>query len=314
MKVSIIIPTINRPKNLEKCLKNLTINTNYKDYEIIIVDSSTSVNALKNNREIAEKFQARYVYEPRKGLSIARNTGIKNAKGDIIVFIDDDFIVARDWLKYIIRNYNDRNVMAVTGRMIDVVPNPLIKDILEQTLTFDRGNKKRIFCKKDLSLIKLLLAVKKIGKRHLGEYTPAPYGIGFGFCSFRKKVFEIVGLFDEKLGRGTPSQGGEDIDMYYRILKHGYKIVYEPKASVFHFHLFHSMKDLKDYSYKCGSSLAYFMKKYLHDPYVLALFIGYIVLSATSFVINIITRKEEHLNKVILLEFSSFLKNVLFNR
>jgi GT2 family glycosyltransferase len=81
------------------------------------------------------------------------------------------------------------------------------------------------------------------------------------------------------LGRGVLQMGSENVDMYYRILKKGYKIVYEPNSSIYHNHR-HTQKELIDYAYSCGVSIVSFTKKYFKkDPYVFALYTGNLLLT-----------------------------------
>ena len=87
-KYSIIIPVYNVEKYLRKCLDSVVKQT-FKDYEIIIVNDGTKDNSM----EIAEKYDATIIYQENQGLSAARNTGVRHAKGEYLIFLDsDDFI------------------------------------------------------------------------------------------------------------------------------------------------------------------------------------------------------------------------------
>lgn len=93
MKFSIVIPTINEGKYIERCLKSIKIQT-YRNKEIIIVDAYSKDNTIK----IAKRYTKKIFYEKRKGCAIARNVGAKHTKGEILVFVDADVILKKDFL------------------------------------------------------------------------------------------------------------------------------------------------------------------------------------------------------------------------
>ena len=70
----------------------------------------------KKNEELAPKLGVKYHYEERRRLAVARNTGIRISSGDIVVFADDDFIVDKDWISKLIKNFEDPEVVCCTGR------------------------------------------------------------------------------------------------------------------------------------------------------------------------------------------------------
>lgn len=93
MKFSIIVPVYNVERFLEKCLDSI-LNQDYSDYEIVAVNDGSqdnSANILERYKEKTDKLQV--IYQENKGLGGARNTGIKNAKGEYLFFLDsDDYI------------------------------------------------------------------------------------------------------------------------------------------------------------------------------------------------------------------------------
>ena len=103
MQASIIIPTINRPEHLKAALIS-TLNqiSPYEEYEIIVVDGSLTD---KNTQQVTERViaaypvhQIRYIWEPEPGLLSGRHRGAKDAKGQVLVFIDDDIEADKGWL------------------------------------------------------------------------------------------------------------------------------------------------------------------------------------------------------------------------
>jgi GT2 family glycosyltransferase len=271
-KVSVIICTKDRHEHLKTCLRSI-ISTDWPCNELIVVDSSINALTRDKNERLVRSVGGKYYYEDKRGLSAARNRGLKEAKGEIVIFADDDFIVNKGWIKNLIKNYDDYEVACCTGRMLSYRDDYASK-LFEKSLSFDKGNKKRVFTRKDISLIKLLRVIPFIGRKKLFDRTPIPWAIGHGFCSFRRCIFNKVGYFDEKLGAGTPSLGGEELDMFYRILKRGYKIAYEPTAVVFHNHR-QTLYEVIKAAYCAGASNKAFLSKYYtHDIYALTCYLG----------------------------------------
>jgi GT2 family glycosyltransferase len=135
----------------------------------------------------------------------------------------------------------------------------------EKYYGFDRGSIHRTFNHEDakLNLLVLVKALPHAGKRRITPVAPAPFSVGLGNnMMFRRKVFTEIGFFDEKLGAGTPTQAGDETDIFYRILKAGKTIVYEPKAIVFHKHR-QTYTDLVNAVYACGLGVAAFLKKHI---------------------------------------------------
>jgi len=275
LTVSVIVPTRNRPQILERCLDSIiSSHSSYAYDELILVDNGSDEVVARLNRQLAEKYRARYCWEGRRGVSFARNTGVKIARADIVVFADDDFIVDRDWVKNLLPNYEDEQVMGCAGRMI-----PYRRDeassLFNRTMGYDRGGSRRVFTASDASIIKLLKAVPLIGRMRLGDRAPVPWAIGSGFLSFRRCVFDEVGYLDEGLldPRVSTFCCGEDVDILYRVLKNGYKVVYEPKAVVSHDDP-QTIQDIVNKSYSYGVSRQVFFSKYRRDHYILVLCLG----------------------------------------
>ena len=94
MKISIIIPTYNRAKFLLEAV-NSVFNQTVKPFEIIVIDDGSN----DNTKEVLENLDVKYIYQKNRGVSSARNRGVKEAKGDWICFLDSDDIWLEDKLK-----------------------------------------------------------------------------------------------------------------------------------------------------------------------------------------------------------------------
>lgn len=297
--ISIIVRTKDRPDHLVACLRSILVT--YLDFpykEIIVVDSSDNSISKINQKEV-QKINGKYIYEHRKGHSFARNTGIKESSGKIVIFVDDDFLVDKDWIKNLIKNYDDSDIGCCTGNMLTYRKDN-VSNIFEESITFSKGDKKRIFTRRDTSIIKLLDCVFSIGEKRLDDKTPIPWVIGAGFCSFRRHIFDDIGYFDVSLNKG-----GEDLDMFYRILKVGYKIAYDPKAIIYHNHR-QSFDMVLLVAYSNGRGSRNLIEKYYkRDFYMSICFFGYFFLLLFSLIKS---SRKIHLQNMISAEMKGFLK------
>ena len=85
-------------KYLKKCLESV-FNQTYRDYEVIVVNDGTKDNSMK----IVDKYDVTTIYQENQGLSAARNTGVRYAKGEYLLFLDSDDYID----KYLLEKIND---------------------------------------------------------------------------------------------------------------------------------------------------------------------------------------------------------------
>ena len=228
--LTIIICTYNRAKYIGPLLESIAANDLAKsEYEIVLVDN----NCTDNTREICESFAAthrevsfRYTTEIEQGLSAARNRGIKEAKGDIIVSIDDDALVDPHYLRDYAEWFAVHPETAACGGPIEPLyetkepewMSPYTKALLTAWMTY--GDKPR-------------------------EYPKGRFP-GGGNAAYRKSVFEKVGLFNTELGRkGRNLMGAEEKDIFDKMHALGMQIIYLP-TPVLH-HIIPQAKLEKDY-------------------------------------------------------------------
>lgn len=120
---SIIIPTFNRAKSLKRTLKSIFSQNIYPafGFEVIVVDDGSN----DNTKEVASKFVTnyggcvKYFYHKNKGPAPARNLGLGEAKGKFAVFTDDDVVVDKNWLNNIKSAFDETNVEAIGGSVIN---------------------------------------------------------------------------------------------------------------------------------------------------------------------------------------------------
>ncbi len=150
------------------------------------------------------------ISNPHPGLSEARNLGIKNAGGDVIVFIDDDARADKNYISALLKNYEDKNVVGVSGKIL-----PKVKPNYPEELYWIGGFTYKGFPE---------------------ERCEVRNGHGCNM-SFRKEVFDKAGLFDVKLGRvGKKLVTAEETEFSIRALNSlpGSKIIYDPSVVVYH--------------------------------------------------------------------------------
>lgn len=220
--VSIVIPTCGRPDDLRRCLSALQAQQAERSVEVIVVDNRPGSGS---TREIASSFSGvRLVDEPRPGLSYARNAGFAAATGEILIAIDDDVSVPEGWLERLVAPFVRPEVMAVAGHVL-----PLELETESQCRFEAYGGLGKGFSR---------LEVDGGWFRSLRAAVPT-WNLGAtANAAFRAGIFRdpAIGLLDEALGAGTPTGCSEDSYLFYRILKAGHTIVYEPTAWVWHRH------------------------------------------------------------------------------
>ena len=102
-KFSIIVPVYNVEKYIDKCLRSI-VDQNFSDYEVIVVNDGTKDNSMG----IVKKYPFKIINQKNQGLSVARNTGVKEAKGDYLIFLDSDDYIDKDLLKCLSKSLKNK--------------------------------------------------------------------------------------------------------------------------------------------------------------------------------------------------------------
>lgn len=219
LSASVVICTRDRPELLARCLGSLATMLGPAD-EVLVVDNASRSAA---TQEVARAHPfVRYVHEPTPGLDVARNTGVRASKGEIVAFCDDDVSVGPAWLSRIKAAFLEDEVMAATGPLLAASLDTEAEYLFETRWGFNRG-----------------FAVRTFGPEYFAanRVRGVPvWEIGAGAnMAFRRSVFAAVGGFDERLDVGAAGCSG-DSEMWYRILAAGFRCRYEPSAISFHQH------------------------------------------------------------------------------
>jgi len=273
MRASVIVITRNRANSISETLEALS-KLDYPDFEVLVVDSSDEAEKGPTEKLVAQ-FGARYIFEPRRGQALARNTAIPLTTGEVIAFTDDDCIPAKDWLARKVQSYSDPAVYACTGRVVKHNEGDA-SQLFEEVAGQDLGGERRIFTREDIRFgIGFLLSnVLKVFAKHMKSGAPVPWCLGHGSSmSFRREAFRQNGGFDERYGWGRPLGGCEDIEILYRTLKSNHAVIYEPAAVVRHKHRFTTDEVFKTrYIYSYGG--AGFMRQNQQDALMVFSFYG----------------------------------------
>lgn len=263
ISVSVVVGTCDRPEDLRKCLLSLTAQTSrqIRPVEIIVVDNRPETRSA--SPVLVEFPDVKLLTEERSGASYARNAGIAASIGDIVVTTDDDTIIPPDWLEKLIAPFARPEVMAVTGNVLPAELETRSQRLFE---SYGGGGLSRGY--------KQFEGDREWFDSFRLHSVPTWLFGGTANSAFRANIFSDpeIGLMDEALGPGMPSGVGEDTYLFYKIMKAGHTIVYEPSAFVWHTHR-REMTDLgrQLYNYSKGA-ISYHLTTLINDGDLRALF------------------------------------------
>ncbi len=214
MQLSVIIPTRNRRASLKALLRSLeeTRLGGSARLEICVVDNGSTDDTesmLDEEISIARRYPLFVVREERRGKARALNLGLEKVRGEFVVIFDDDVVVRPDCIAKHLEAYQHKGFAVIQGR---VLPG---KDPEGQGIDPSRARE------------------YNIPIRDLGSEFREIRGVIGTNVSFRREVFEHVGLFDVRLGPGAAGFS-EDSEFSIRLRRAGFKIGYTPHAIVYH--------------------------------------------------------------------------------
>ncbi len=223
--ISIIIPTQNRADLLEITLNSLVnLNYDFSSYEILVIDNASSDNTKLISENIINQNpdkNIRYIFEPIAGLQSGRQKGAIEAKGEILVFIDDDIEIDPNWLQAINDTFQDENIHLVGGPSYpkyEIEP-PFWIDFLWNT-----NNEKQ-----ECGYYSLL---------YLGENQKEidpNYVWGLNFSIRKKTFFDLGGFHPDCIPKKVQRfQGDGETGLTMKLKEKGLKAIYNPKVVVNH--------------------------------------------------------------------------------
>jgi GT2 family glycosyltransferase len=207
-RVSVVLPTVDRPEAIYNLLRHLE-HQSVAPLEIVVVDQSAAPDD-RVEAYAASNPRVRYHRIAERGLPNARNVGVGLAKGDVLLFLDDDSIPDAGLVRFHAERYADSGVSGVGGRVLGGYDSD--------------GSEVGKFRASDGKVIRNFGSTSGCEVEHLPG----------GNMSFRREVFDRVGGFDKAYGG---SAIGEETDFCLRARRAGFRFVFEPRASLEHLHL-----------------------------------------------------------------------------
>ncbi|MBM3253022.1 MAG: glycosyltransferase [Candidatus Omnitrophica bacterium] len=216
LRVSIVIPSWNGAGLLKECLNSILVLEEFKnsENEVLVVDDGSQDGTFKF---VKQNFpEVRIVRnENNMGFGYTCNRGVREAKNELIVLINNDILVTRDFLNPLKEHFRDENVFAVTPKLYGWDKKTFMWGM--HIGHFKNG------------YISLWNEADTLEGDKIYQTSPTIFAIG-GAMVFRKRDFLWLGGFDEIYKPNC----WEDIDISYRAWKRDLKIVYEPKSLMYH--------------------------------------------------------------------------------
>lgn len=199
-----IICTCCRPTELRKCLGAVSKLLLAPD-EVLVIDNT---DGDPDTERVVAEFGAKYIVEPTRGLSRARNRGFAESKSDVVLYFDDDAEPDEAWLERLLSPFVDRTVALVTGRIVSGAE--ILTPPGDETWTVSKGDP-------------YWFEIAAFG------------GLGSGSnMAIRRAAVETRLPFDERLGSGAPFEQGEENFAFVTLLNLGYRAIHVPTAIVYH--------------------------------------------------------------------------------
>jgi len=274
--ISVIIPAYNAEKLISACLDALINQTmDLSVYEIIVVDDGSTDRTV----EIVKSFKnVRLIQQENKGPAAARNNGVKHAKGDIVLFTDSDCVPEKDWIEKMTQAFRDHSdIVGVKGAY-----KSKQKELAARFVQVEYEDKYDV-----------LLRDKYID--FIDTYSAA----------FKRDVFLQFDGYDISF----PLACAEDVELTFRMFSKGHKMVFNPKAIVYHTH----PRSFSDY-FKKKYKFAYWrmlavkknpdkILKDSHTPQVMKLQLLFLPLLASSLLLTMFWPNGIYFAILILMAF-----------
>lgn len=201
-EISVVIATYNGREHISYCLDALLGQQTSHTYEIVVVDDGS----MDHVAEVVRTYDnVRFVRQDNAGPAAARNRGVHEAKGEIILFIDDDCVASPDWIEKMLAPFQDPSVMGVKGSYVTEQ-----RELIAQFVQLEYEEK-----------------YDKMARAEQVNLVDTYSG------AFRSKTFQEMGGFDENFRTASV----EDRDFSFRLAQAGHRLIFTPEAKVRHTHV-----------------------------------------------------------------------------
>jgi GT2 family glycosyltransferase len=265
-QISAAIATLDRPEGLARCLDAL-LSGSVLPTEVIIVDQSDNdaTEKIVLTRQ-SSRVPIVYVRQSRRGLSASRNAALARVSCPLVAVTDDDCVPDPGWIAAIVRALSSETPPdALTGRVLPFGPESPDNYVVSARESLLRQD-------------------------FAGKTLPWIVGSGGNFA-VQRRWFESVGGWDERLGAGSPGQAAEDMDLFYRLLRAGARIRYEPDALIYHERASKArrLKTRWSYGYGMGAFCCLWLCR--GDPYALRMLSRWLRWQCWDFIIAAVRRQ-----------------------
>ena len=240
MMFSIVIAVRNEVGTIKKCVDSV-FNQNYKGkYDLTVVDGMSTDGTFEVLKDLQKKYKFKLLKNPRINAAAGRNIGIENSDGEFVAFIDGDAIASKDWLSQIEKVFEKNDVAGVGGP--DMLPS-------------DSSDKARRIGQVMTSPLARGGRLNPSTQHSLSDQEKYVDHIPTCNLCLKREIFSSVGMFDEDFVKG------QDLELNYRIVNAGYKLLYSPKIKVVH-HRKNHVRDFARQIYKWAKAKVAIIKKH----------------------------------------------------
>ncbi|MDT8316994.1 MAG: glycosyltransferase family A protein [bacterium] len=223
IELSVVIPTRNRAIYLKDAIESIFKQTLNEDlFEVLIIDNGSTDETARVVRELSAKTKRiKYFFAPEPGLHVGRHLGAKEAKGEILVYADDDILATPDWLNSVKKRFEDSDVALLGGKIL-----PMWEGEIPSWIDLFKSEPQYGWTIGFLSLLDFGDESKLI---------PADYVYGCNFSIRKSVLYECGGFHPDGMPQELIRYRGDGESALSRnIMTKGYAAVYEPLAAVYH--------------------------------------------------------------------------------
>lgn len=221
--LTVVICTRDRPAGLRRAVDSLAKQSD-TDFDVLVVDNSADGGATPSLGQV-DGLSIRCLHEPAPGLSRARNRALSEIDTELVAWIDDDEVADPEWIAWLKRGFSS------TARP-DAIAGVMLPAELEVSAQVDWERYGGHLKGRGLEPLNLTAGTSTV----IDPLYPRPiFGSG-GNMAFRTEKLRAIGGFDNCLGTGTLTRGGEDTKALSLLLDAGSSILHWPPAIVWHYH------------------------------------------------------------------------------